>query len=344
MKLETHERFSIAHTAAADDDRDVIVGNSTAAHSLRQMAALAAGSSGPLLITGPNGSGKECVARAIHAASPRRSGPFVKIRCGLQEMPRANTTNFSDDPYSIAGLETAHGGTLFLDDAEEMSIDVQTLVAHLIGEQAAPSLLAPMPAPLDVRVVASTSQCLATMVTDGNFKQDLYYSLSSLTLPVPPLRQRREDLDVLIDYFLEKKHPAQHFSLNWAAMQVLRMHHWPGNVRELRNLVARACLFHCGQTIGAKRVNALLAMGQPLRAGPETVRNWNTPIHRADAFKPGFNLKTYLEEEEKRFLQTALDRANGVVQHAADLSGIKRTTFIEKMRRLGIERRKNKRI
>ncbi len=327
---------------------DVIIGNSVAAHSLRQMAALAAGSDSPVLITGPRGCGKETAARAIHAASARRNGPFVKINCGAQSFENIPARDFpaSRDtrPKSDAALENAHLGTLYLADIEEMCVDVQLLVWRLLTLRSTNRAPEPFGPALDIRVIAATSQSIAYKVSEGTFRQDLYYRLASLTLPVPPLRQRREDIAILIDHFqLDQAHDRR-FTIDWAAQQALCGYSWPGNIRELRHLVARTCVFHPGQNIGAHRMRSLLSMGQAAtgKVG-RAVPPQNAVSGKDGPIAGGFCLKTHLADEELRYLQSALEQTKGIVQHAADITGMKRTTFLEKMRRHGMERRQYRR-
>ncbi len=225
VRIERQESFKNPVRTAAQANitasRHYITGDSDAAHALRQMAALAANCDMPLLISGPHGSGKEHVARYIHAESERRHRPFLKLSCG------------SDSAQHDGGgdsIETAEGGTLYLSDADEMSIDVQTLIFQLIEQRTMPPANAGSRKPLNIRVIASSSRCLASMVSDGTFRQDLYYRLNMLALPVPPLRQRREDIAMLMQQFLRERHVSARFNINWAASQTLRTHNWPGNI------------------------------------------------------------------------------------------------------------------
>lgn len=337
-----------AIVSASSCPNDVIIGNSVAAHSLRQMVALAAGSDGPVLITGPRGCGKETAARAIHASSARRNGPFIKINCGAQSFENILTRDFDashgTQPKADGALENAHLGTLYLADIDEMCVDVQFLIWRLLTLQPANRAPEPFGPALDIRVLAATSQSIAHKVSEGTFRQDLYYRLSSLTLPVPPLRQRREDITILIDHFqLEQTH-GRRFTIDWAAQQALCGYSWPSNIRELRHLVARTCVFHPGQIIGAHRMRSLLSMGQAAtgKVG-RTVPPQSAVSGRDGPIAGGFSLKTHLADEELRYLQSALEQTKGIVQHAADITGMKRTTFLEKMRRHGMERRQYRR-
>jgi sigma-54 dependent transcriptional regulator, flagellar regulatory protein len=242
-----------------------------------------------------------------------------------------NDTSFADQ-----GLEASHNGTLFLEDADEMSVDVQMLIWQLISKHQPCKLLDQKASPLNIRVIAATNQCLAARVKEGHFRTDLYSRLSLMSLPIAPLRQRRVDVEAMIDHFLSAHDPAQRFTIDWSARQVLRAHNWQGNVRELRQLVTRACIFHPGQNIGSRGMRRLLAMGNLPHTAERSPPAKDLPV----PFGEDFNLKTYLCEEEARHVQSALEQANGVIQHAADMTGMKRTTFVEKMRKHGIERKR----
>lgn len=337
-----------AIVSANSHANDVIIGDSVAAQSLRQMAALAAGSDSPILITGPRGCGKETAARAIHASSARRNGPFIKVNCGAKSFENILARDFQASvdtpPRPDGALENAHLGTLYLSDIDEMCVDVQLLIWRLLSLQPTKRAPEPFGPALDIRVIAATSQSVAHKVSEGTFRQDLYYRLASLTLPVPPLRQRREDIAILIDYFQREQSPGQRFTIDWAAQQALCGHSWPANIRELRHLVARTCAFHPGQIIGSHRMRSLLAMGQTAARKADRGGRANGPVFGNDGpIAGGFSLKAHLADEELRYLQSALEQAKGIVQHAADITGMKRTTFLEKMRRHGMERRQYRR-
>jgi two-component system nitrogen regulation response regulator NtrX len=272
MTTKHSNGFPRTPVTACGCSNNAIIGDSVAAHALRQMVALAAGSDSPILITGPRGCGKETAARAIHASSARRNGPFVKINCSARSIRRIPARTFPTSqntrPKPDGDLENAHLGTLYLSNIDEICGDVQLLIWRLLTVQPTKRAPEPFGPALDIRVIAATSQSIASKVSEGTFRQDLYYRLASLTLPVPPLRQRREDIAMLIDYFLLEQAPDKRFTADWAAQQSLRAHSWPGNIRELRNLVARTCIFHPGQVIGAHRMRSLLFMAQSSTSGP----------------------------------------------------------------------------
>ncbi len=344
MYMSSQDLKSLAAAEIKTLPDNVIIGDSDGAHAMRQMAALAAGTTSPVLLTGPAGSGKNVAARAVHAASARRNGAFVSVDCSALTDDDASHLLFGITGGSKAAAakqkalyDTARGGTLFLDEVGDLPLDAQAILEELLEDEngAVPGMAVTAGHRPDARIITASSQCLASQIGDDLFRQDIYYNLSLLTIPVPPLRQRREDISILIDYFQMDKPLAERFTLDRAAMQLLHAHYWPGNVRELRNLVARACLFHPGRPIGARRMGALLNMGQPMRSAVGSAADTAPDIA---PITPGFNLKAYLDDEEMRFIESALVQAEGVVQHAADLSGLKRTTFIEKMKRHGISR------
>jgi DNA-binding NtrC family response regulator len=318
---------------------NVIIGNSEAAKSLRQMVALAAGTDSALYLSGPSGSGKEVAARAVHATSARREYPFVKVYTSNLTPETAAAilcgTNQNGDDGLIA---RAQGGTLFIDELADLSSDVQAILLRLLECSEVLPYGAHFAVQANVRILAASTQSLPILIGEGQFRQDLYYQLSSLSIPVPPLRLRKEDIGLLIDYFLLEKPMKRRFTIENEAMKLLQAQYWPGNIRELRNLVSRAFLFHPGQRIGVRRMDALISMGQPNSIKPRHKKATQDVI----CIEEGFCLKSFLADEEKRYILSAIAQTKGVIQHAADLAGLKRTTFVEKMRRHGIKYKKLK--
>ncbi|MFC4290872.1 sigma 54-interacting transcriptional regulator [Sphingorhabdus arenilitoris] len=248
---------------------NIIIGRSDAAHSLRQMVALAAGSNAPLLITGPAGSGKTVTARAVHAASAKRNGPFIRADCsGLGS--DAMMTLFGIGRDGIAPklqrksyLQMARGGSILFNEIADLPRDLQAVLQQILSGKPVPGLPIEPHQYGQIRIIASTRQALGHLIGEDQFRQDLYYSLSLLSIPVPPLRHRRTDILTLIEYFLMPQSETKRFTLDREALQLLGTHFWPGNIRELRNLVARACHFYPGAIIGPQQIGALLRMGDP---------------------------------------------------------------------------------
>jgi sigma-54 dependent transcriptional regulator, flagellar regulatory protein len=310
--------------------QQVIVGKSPAAQALKQMVWLAASAQCPLLLTGPAGTGKKEVAGAVHMVSARAAYPYVALN-GANMATEADASNIAAYWQQICAC---NGGTLFIDEIHALPAQMQLQILHLIDHGTAQSSVAHGTAPLDIRLIAATDQCLINLAGEGGFLPDLYYRLSLMSLPVPTLKQRRGDIPMIVEQMLLTVAPRDRFSLDVAAMRMLCAQEWRGNLLELRNVISRTALLHPGKKIGAARMHMLLAMGHPHRITvPDTVKMENE-AH----LQPGFDLKVYLDEEEERYLRTALHKARGIVKTAADLAGIKRTTFVEKMRRHGIKR------
>jgi DNA-binding NtrC family response regulator len=296
----------------------VIIGRSAAARELRQMIELAAMANYPVLLTGPIGSGKESVARALHAASRLHSQPFLALNCA----------QMSHTDLAAALSDTAITGVRYIDGIENLTPELQANLIKRIDQDT-------ISGHRRSRIVAANSVCLTGLIADGVFDKNLYYRLSLLNIPVPPLRQRREDIPAFINHFLMEMDRDLRFKPDKAALEFLMKQDWPGNIRELRNLVARGALFHPGRPVGVDRMRGLTRMGQPHRRSAQHLKPKRT---ENVTMTSDFDLKAHLDNEEARFLRHALDQCDGVVKRAADLSGLRRTTFIEKMRRHGIRR------
>ncbi len=301
--------------------QQVIVGKSPAAQALKQMVWLAASAQCPLLLTGQRGTGKKEVAAAVHMASPRSAHPYVALN-------GADMAIDGEKGY-WQQIVACNGGTLFLDDIHALPHKVQLEILHLVDRSTLQNA-----APLDIRLIAASDQCLINLAGEGGFLPDLYYRLSLMTLPVPTLKQRRADIPMIVDQMLLAVPPQDRFSLDGPAMRLLCAQEWRGNLHELRAIINRTASLHPGKKIGAARIQMLLTMGHPHRIMPPAEH----ALSGRPMLAPGFDLKIYLDEEEERFLRSALQKADGIVQAAAELSGIKRTTFVEKMRRHGIKR------
>jgi sigma-54 dependent transcriptional regulator, flagellar regulatory protein len=295
---------------------DVIIGRSTAASELRQMIELAATANYPVLLTGPIGSGKESVARALQHASRLHDHPFTLL----------NTNQMSADKFSAALLDKNMSGVRYIADIENLSPALQLDLIKRIDQDT-------ISGHQRSRVIAGTHACLTRMINNGAFDKNLYYRLSLLTIPVPPLRNRREDIPEFVDHFMMQMDKDMRFHPNHAAIAFLTKQDWPGNIRELRNVVARGAVFHPGCCVGIDRMRALTRMGQPHR---RITKHVDQHLAEHDVMQSPFDLKAHLHNEEARFLRHALDLCDGVVTRAANMSGLRRTTFIEKMRRHGI--------
>ena len=272
-----------------------------------------------ILITGESGTGKELVARAIHYQSERRGQPFVPINCGAIPENLLESELFGHEKGAFTGairqkpglFETAAGGTIFLDEIGELPQLMQVKLLRVLQENEFRRVGGNAPVQADVRVIAATNRQLEEAVASGSFREDLYYRFNVIRIDLPALRQRREDIPLLIDWFWEHFTGQQGVEVSEDAMRRLIDYHWPGNVRELENAVERATILgHAGKiTLDCLPPNLL-------NGGSGAI----TPLTEIPA--TGMDLDAYLGEIEKELLLKALARTNGVRKTAAELLGI----------------------
>ena len=302
-----------------------VVGRSEAMLEVYKTAARVAPSPATVLILGESGTGKELVARAIHAASPRASGPFVPVDCGAIAEGVLESELFGHARGAFTGAQTsrrglfeeAHGGTLFLDELGDVGPALQARLLRALQEGEVRRVGANEPVQVDVRVVAATNKDLAAAVQAGRFREDLYYRLNVVTLRIPPLRDRREDIPLLLEHFAAK-HGHPHAVVTPAARDLLVAWRWPGNVRELENVVARALALN---PTGVIEPDAL----------PEAIRGWSAaPLPSVAAGE-----RPSLAELERRYAAQVLAEQGGNKTRAAEVLGIDRKTLY---RILGEER------
>jgi propionate catabolism operon transcriptional regulator len=305
---------------------DDLVGDSEPMRELRRSIVSFAPSDRTVLVTGETGTGKELVAQALHAASPRRKkGPFVAVNCGAIAESLLESELFGYEEGAFTGsrrggrtglIETAHGGTLFLDEIGEMPLPLQTRLLRALEEREVLRVGASRPVPIDVRVIAATHGDLEQMTAAGRFRRDLYYRLNVLRLQLPPLAGRSADIEQLALHFLRKALGADAAGFGESALRVLRAHPWPGNVRELRNLVERVAVYCEDRRTPIDA--ALLRRAAPELFGPAPA----TPT--ASAPVP---VRARRGRTEGADLRRALERAGGDRRIAAQLLGISRTTL-----------------
>ncbi|MEZ5710509.1 MAG: sigma-54 dependent transcriptional regulator [Blastomonas sp.] len=328
---------------------NLLLGESEAMRELRALIRFAAGSQAPVLVTGPSGSGKEVVARALHAGGRQGHHPFVATNCGAIPEDLIESELFGHERGSFTGaiaryaglFERAGEGTLFLDEIAEMHVSVQVRLLRVLEERRFRRVGGDTDLDSRARIIAATHQCLDTAIGNGAFREDLFYRLCVLPIHLPPLEQRREDIPILVEHFLERC-PEQvggappRFSQ--CAMLAMQMRNWPGQVCELRNLVERAALFFPGGDIGREQLAILLAVDR--RPNGQGMSDISAQPYGESFAKVGedIDLNAYLKAEEHRLLLQALDRADGVVAAAARSLGLQRSTFFEKMKRFGIRR------
>ncbi len=283
-----------------------------------------------VLITGESGTGKELIARAIHRSSPRTGRAFVSINCGALPENLLESELFGHEKGAFTGavkekkglFQEAEGGTLFLDEIGETSVGMQVKLLRALQERLVRRVGGNLEEPVDVRIICATNKDLARKVAENAFREDFYYRIAVIPLPIPPLRERREDIPFLIRHFLkavslEQKIPEKKISAE--AMRVLEAYQWPGNVRELENLIERTVTLEPGPIITTASLPESF-----LRPAGVPAESFQSPF---DLPLESFRLEAYLEWIGKRLMQQALERANGVRKDAAKLVGMSERSF-----------------
>jgi len=302
-----------------------IIGYSKSLQALRVAISRVSASDCTVLIAGETGVGKDLVARSVHEESPRRAGPFVPVDCGTLSGTLVQSELFGHLEGAFTGASTArdgllaaaHGGTLFLDEVGELPLDSQKSLLRVLQERTVRPLGASTHRAISIRVVAATNLDLERQVQIGRFREDLFYRLNVITLHVPPLRDRRDDIPALAAHFLRRYEPAgRKLSFSDAAQSVLFNYPWPGNVRELENCIHRAALFASGNTI---RPGALQLKTAPIPAAK-------------DAGAPNVRLLREIELEE---ILKAVHSAGGDRRKAASALGIGRSTLYRRLKEYG---------
>jgi len=297
-----------------------------------ELARVAARSASTILVLGESGSGKEVLARAIHAESPRAAGPFVAVNCAALTETLLESELFGHEKGAFTGavarrkgkFEAADGGTLFLDEVGDISSKLQLELLRVLEDRSFHRVGGNEPISVDVRIVAATNRDLKKAVAEGRFRDDLYYRLNVIPIVVPPLRDRRQDVPLLVDRFIEALSAELNKKLDGVspqAMTALLAHDWPGNVRELRNVLERGAVVAHGATIQVEDLG--MAGAQPTAAEPGA----------APAAMPGT-----LEDVERRHIGEVLLQENGNVTRAARVLGIDRVTLYKKIRKYGLRR------
>lgn len=338
-------------TARRDDATTIdtlLLGISPLMAAVRALVRRVAPGQTSVLITGPSGSGKERVARAIHVGSGRASGPFIAINCGAIPRDLLESELFGHEKGSFTGahaqrqgrFEEADGGTLFLDEIGDMPADMQVKLLRVLEERRIERVGGRGSIPVDVRIVSATHRDLNIAMEDQRFREDLYYRLAVFPIHLPGLAARPEDLPLLIRHFqhsLTDDETMVHFSPQGIA--ALATHRWPGNVRELRNFVERVAILHPGAMLEANDVEQLLLKPTsviafaPVLMPTPGLAPASLPVEQDQLGSAAIDLRAVLHDIEGRYIGQALNRTNGVVADAARLLGLQRTTLIEKMRR-----------
>jgi len=310
-----------------------ILGRSRSMRALFQLLETVSRSSSTILITGETGTGKEVVARAIHHSSPRRAARFVALNCSAIPETLLEAELFGHVRGAFTGavgtrqgrIEQAHKGTLFLDEVGTMSTALQMKLLRALQEREFERVGDNHTIKVDVRFIGATNSDLAKMVAEGTFREDLYYRLNVIPITLPPLRERRDDIPLLVTHFLEKFAPDAPMQVTQAAMRGLMAYSWPGNVRQLENAVERAVALNAGRS----EID-LADLPPEVQASPQAT---TTPF--VEFPEAGLDLTAYLTSIERDLIQRSLERTGGNRHKAAELLHIKRTTLVEKLKRFG---------
>ena len=325
LRSQLEERYRI----------DGLVGRSRVMRDLFQLLETVAATSSTVLITGETGTGKELAARAIHHNSPRRANRFVALNCSAIPETLLEAELFGHVRGAFTGavgtrqgrLEQAHRGTLFLDEVGTMSPALQAKLLRVLQEREFERVGDSHTIKIDVRVIAATHSDLARMVSEGTFREDLYYRLNVIPVRLPPLRERREDVPLLVQHFLQRlaadsgRGP---MTVSQEALRRLMAYPWPGNVRQLENAVERAVAFSNGRP----QID-VQDLASDVQAQPATTEA--APVWFPD---DGLDFEQYIEGVELSLIKRSLERTQGNKRQAARLLKLKRTTLIEKLKRL----------
>lgn len=310
-----------------------MVGSSPPMHKVYDLIERVADSDSTALIQGESGTGKEIVAKTIHFNSPRKNKPLIPINCGAIPETLLESELFGHEKGAFTGatsartgrFEMAHGGTIFFDEIGEMPIGLQVKLLRVFQEREFERVGGTKSIHVDVRIIAATNQDLEEAVHEKRFRKDLFYRLNVIPINIPPLRERKEDIPLLIDYFLQKFNARKKRKVEGItpdAQKVLLGYHWPGNIRELENLIERMIVLKNGKMITIEDI-------------PQKVLQPTYPDHffQFELPEEGINFSQAVTEFENQILDQAMSKANGVKNRAAQLLKMNRTTLVERLKR-----------
>ncbi|MGN5058976.1 sigma-54 dependent transcriptional regulator [Aeromonas caviae] len=344
----------------------LLVGKGRGIQEVRRLIGQVAETDANVLILGESGTGKEVVARAIHELSARSAGPFVPINCGAIPAELLESELFGHEKGAFTGaiaarrgrFELAQGGTLFLDEIGDMPLPMQVKLLRVLQERQFDRVGGGKAVQADVRVIAATHRDLEAMIRTQAFREDLYYRLNVFPIETPPLRDRADDIPLLLQELLNR-HAEQHkgiIRLTQRAMESLMQYAWPGNVRELSNLIERLLILYPNQIVDVAdlpgryrllpceprderltEMDERDALAAVFQSPPELDTGIAMPLPM-QLPQEGVNLKEMLADLEVELIRQALESQDGVVARAADLLSMRRTTLVEKMKKYGMSK------
>ncbi len=317
---------------------DELIGRSPAIREVKQVIERVAPTNSRVLITGPAGSGKEVVARTLHACSRRSEAPFVVVNCATMlpeqveiELFGTETADGNETPQKVGTFEAAHNGTLFLDEIADMPLETQGKIVRVLQEQIFKRVGGTILVEVDVRVVAASTQDLAKNISSGRFREDLFYRLNVVPLQVPSLKERPDDIPLLTEYFMEHACSASGQPprpISAAALAALQSYSWPGNVRELRNTIERLLIMapdDPSEPIGLDNLAPEINADMPVAGNLET----NVEIM-------GLPLRGAREIFEREYLLAQVTRFGGNISRTAEFIGMERSALHRKLKSLGV--------
>lgn len=338
LRQENH----LLRRAVRDQYRlEQLVGVSEPMQQVLEFVQKVADSDSTVMIQGESGTGKELVARMLHFNSQRRDRPLVPVNCGAIPENLLESELFGHEKGAFTGatharmgrFELAHGGTIFLDEIGEMSLPLQVKLLRVLQEREFERVGGNRTIHVDVRIIAATNQDLEAMVEERRFRQDLFYRLNVIPIVIPPLRERRTDIPLLIDHFLNRFNQSKHtqvVGLDDEALRLLTEYDWPGNIRELENMMERLVVL--------KKQGILASEDLPQKISRKSmIPELKEQFIRLS--EDGIHLSREVEQYEKHLIMEALKKANGVTSRAAQLLHLNRTTLVEKLKRKGVDPR-----
>lgn len=340
--LRLRQENHLLRKAVRDQYRlEQLVGVSEPMQHVMEFVQKVADSDSTVMIQGESGTGKELVARMLHFNSFRKDRPLVPVNCGAIPENLLESELFGHEKGAFTGathsrmgrFELANGGTIFLDEIGEMSLPLQVKLLRVLQEREFERVGGNRTIHVDVRIIAATNQDLEAQVEEKRFRKDLFYRLNVIPIVIPPLRERRSDIPLLIDHFLTRFNQSKHTEIAGLAPDVLHMlteYDWPGNIRELENMIERLVVL---KKRGVLSVDDL----------PEKICRKPLGLDLKEQFirfsEDGINLSREVEQYEKHLIMEALRKANGVTSRAAQLLHLNRTTLVEKLKRKGVDPR-----
>jgi DNA-binding NtrC family response regulator len=340
--LRLRQENHLLRKAVRDQYRlEQLVGASEPIRQVMEFVRKVADSDSTVMIQGESGTGKELVARMLHFNSLRKDRPLVPVNCGAIPENLLESELFGHEKGAFTGatharmgrFELANGGTIFLDEIGEMSLPLQVKLLRVLQEREFERVGGNRTIHVDVRIVAATNQDLETLVEEKRFRKDLFYRLNVIPIVIPPLRERRSDIPLLIDHFLTRFNQTKHTEIsNLApdALHLLTEYDWPGNIRELENMIERLVVL---------KKRGVLSIGDL----PDKICRKSSGTELKEQFirfsEDGINLSREVEQYEKHLIMEALRKANGVTSRAAQLLQLNRTTLVEKLKRKGVDPR-----